>query len=369
MGKITAMGLIFANMHDGALPELTANRSMGSVPFGGRYRLIDFPLSGMVNAGITRVGVITKRNYDSLMDHLGSGKAWDLSRKTEGLCLLTAYCADEEYEGRIKPLSGAERFLEGAKAEYVVLADSYVAGNIDYAALLQAHVDSGADITVGYKDGCAPGLRDDLLLSLSRDNWVRDVMIGGGENREASFGIGLYVISRTLLLRLTREAAGRSVLSFERGVLQRHKDYLRIYGYAVPEWTAPIYSLPSFFAANMALLDNDVRRRLFVTGRPVYTKVRDCCPATYGLNSDVTDSLVADGAHIDGCVRHSILFRDVSVGKHAVVENAIVMQGSVIMQSAGLCCAVLDKNVTVREGRQLRGVEDYPIHVKKGVTV
>ena len=369
MGKYTAMGLIFANMHDSALPELTANRAMGSVPFGGRYRLIDFPLSSMVNAGITRVGVITKRNYESLMDHLGSGKAWDLSRKTEGLYMLTSYGADEEYEGRITPLSGSERFLEGAKAEYVVLADSHVVGNVDYAALLQAHVDSGADITVGYKDGRPPRMRDDLLLSLSRDNWVRDIIIGAGENHDASFGLGLYVISRTLLLRLIREAAGRSVLSFERGVLQRHKDYLRIYGYAVPEWTAPIYSLPSFYAANMAMLDNEVRQRLFPPGRPVYTKVRDCCPASYGLDSDVTDSLVADGTHIEGRVAHSILFRDVSVGKHAVVENAIVMQGSVIMSSAHLRCVVLDKNVTIREGRSLQGVEDYPIHVKKGMTV
>ncbi|MBQ8753223.1 MAG: glucose-1-phosphate adenylyltransferase subunit GlgD [Clostridia bacterium] len=369
MGKYTVMGLIFANMHDSALSELTSRRAMGSVPFGGRYRLIDFPLSNMVNAGISRVGIITKQNYQSLMDHLGSGKAWDLSRKTEGLYMLTASGADEEYDGRLKPLIGVESFIAGAKTEYVILADSHVVGNIDYAAIVQKHVESGADITVAYSDGSAPRLRDNLLLTLSRDNWVRDIVVGDGEGQESSFGLGLYVISRTLLLRLIREAAGRSMVSFERGVLQRNKDYLKIYGYNVPEWNAPIYSLQSYFAANMALLEESVRQELFPAGRPIYTKVRDCSPAIYGLKSDVTHSLVADGAHIEGKVVNSIIFRDVSVGKIAVVENCIVMQGSVITPASSLTCAILDKNVTVKEGRKLQGVESYPLYIKKGMTV
>ncbi|MBP3388448.1 MAG: glucose-1-phosphate adenylyltransferase subunit GlgD [Clostridia bacterium] len=369
MGKYTVMGLIFANMHDSALSELTSHRAMGSVPFGGRYRLIDFPLSNMVNAGISRVGIITKQNYESLMDHLGSGKAWDLSRKTEGLYMLTAPGADEEYDGRLKPLLGVERFLAGAKTEYVILADSHVVGNIDYAAMVQKHVETGADITVAYSDGATPRLRDSLLLTLSRDNWVRDIVVGSGDTAESSFGLGLYVLSRTLLLRLIREAAGRSVASFERGVLQRNKDYLKIYGYEVPEWTMPIYSIQSYFAANMALLDPQVRQKLFLTGRPIYTKVRDCCPAIYGLKADVSGSLVADGAHIEGKVVNSIIFRDVSIGKNAVVENSIVMQGSVITPSASLQCAILDKNVTVKEGRKMQGVESYPLYIKKGMTV
>ena len=147
MGKYTATGLIFANRHDEAIREMTAHRSMGSLPFGSRYRLIDFPLSNMVNAGITRVGVITKKNYASLMDHLGSGKAWDLSRKKEGLYVLTAQSSDEDYDGRLKPLIDLESFVKAAKTEYIVLTDSYVVGSIDYAAMLQEHVESGADIT------------------------------------------------------------------------------------------------------------------------------------------------------------------------------------------------------------------------------
>ena len=242
-------------------------------------------------------------------------------------------------------------------------------GNIDYAAIVQKHVESGADITVAYSDGSAPRLRDNLLLTLSRDNWVRDIVVGDGEGQESSFGLGLYVISRTLLLRLIREAAGRSMVSFERGVLQRNKDYLKIYGYNVPEWNAPIYSLQSYFAANMALLEESVRQELFPAGRPIYTKVRDCSPAIYGLKSDVTHSLVADGAHIEGKVVNSIIFRDVSVGKNAVVENCIVMQGSVITPASSLTCAILDKNVTVKEGRKLQGVESYPLYIKKGMTV
>lgn len=369
MGKYTATGLIFANRHDGAVREMTAHRSMGSLPFGGRYRLIDFPLSNMVNAGITRVGVITKKNYASLMDHLGSGKAWDLSRKKEGLYVLTAQGSDEDYDGRLRPLIDLESFIHAAKTEYIVITDSHVAASIDYAAMLQAHAESGADITVAYVNGKAPRLRDTLILSLGDDGIVQDIELDMAGGIEASYGIGLYVLSKSLLLEIIHEARRRGVTNFERDFLQHGKGHIKLCGYEIKEWTAVIYSLQSYFEANMALLDEDVRKALFLPGRPVYTKVRDCSPAIYGLNSDVSNSLVADGSHINGKVVNSIIFRDVSIAKHAVVENSIVMQGSVITQDAQLNCVILDKNVTVKESRRLQGVETYPLFVKKGVSV
>lgn len=365
-----AIGFLFANMHDECLPSLSANRAIGSVPFGGRYRLIDFALSSMVNAGISRVGIITKRNYFSLMDHLGSGKAWDLSRKTEGLNILPPVSADAAgYAGRIDSLKSAKEMLRAAKQEYVVLSDCHVAGTIDMDALLKAHRQSQADVTIAYKEGVAPALADNLILALRRDKRVRDISLGGRPENACAYGVGLYVIGRQLLLRLLDEAEGRDAHHFERDILQKQMDFLSIMGYPVKEYTVVIDSLQTYFNANMALLEPENRRKMFCADRPIYTKVRDYPAAVYGLHSSVNNSLVADGAHIEGMVCNSIVFRDVQIAEGAVVENSIVMQGSVISKEAQIGYAVLDKNVTIKEQRSLKGVETFPFYITKGETV
>lgn len=370
MSQNSAIGFLFANMHDESLPSLTANRAMGSVPFGGRYRLIDFALSSMVNAGISRVNVIAKRNYFSLMDHLGSGKAWDLSRKTEGLSILPPVSVDAAgYVGRIDSLQSAREMLRASKHEYVILSDCHVAGTLDTDALLEAHRHSQADITVAYKEGIAPAFSDNLILALRRDKRVRDIAIGGRPESPCAFGIGLYVIGRQMLLRLLDEAASRNVHHFERDILQKQLDFLSVAGYPVKEYIAVIDSFQTYFNANMALLERENRQKMFCADRPVYTKVRDYPAAVYGLHSSVSNSLIADGAHIEGTVRNSIIFRDVQIAEDAVVENSIVMQGSVISRGAQLGCAVLDKNVTIKEQRSLKGVETFPFFINKGETV
>lgn len=370
MSQNNVMGLLFPNMHDESLPELTANRAMGSVPFGGRYRLIDFPLSNLVNAGVSRVGVITKSNYHSLMDHLGSGKAWDLSRKTEGLNILPPTATSAAgYAGRIDSLQGAREMLRAAKHDYVILSDCHVAGTVDMDALMEAHRASGADVTVAYKEGKPPAFQDNLTLALRRDKRVKDIAVGGRSEAMCCYGIGLYVIGRQTLLRMLDEATARDAHHFERDILQKELDFLNIYGYPVREYTVVIDSLATFFEANMALLQRENRIRMFRVDSPVYTKVRDFPGTVYGLHSSVSNSLLADGCHIEGTVKNSIVFRDVQIAEDAVVENSIVMQGSVISRGVQLNCAVLDKNVTVKEQRSLKGMETLPFFIGKGTTV
>lgn len=370
MRNNNVLGLLFSNMHDEALRELTGIRALGSVPFGGRYRLIDFPLSNMVNAGISKVGVITKSNYQSLMDHIGSGKSWDLSRKNEGLYFLPPFgTSDEMYNGRIASLNGIQPFLRNSKEEYVVLSDCHVVGNIDYDRLVETHLASGADITVAYKRGPVPPMTDNLLLYMDPDGRVNDMILGPGGEEKGAYGLGLYTMAKSVLMRLISAAVSRNRMHFERDVLQRHVDTLRIYGYEVPEYTAVICSLNSYFQANMDLLDPGVRAALFPSRRPIYTKVRDCAPAVYGLHATVKDSLVADGSKIDGSVSRSIIFRDVQIERDAVLENCIVMQGSVICKNSRLGAVIMDKDVVVKEGRTLTGFESYPVFVSKGSVV
>ncbi|MBQ9414815.1 MAG: glucose-1-phosphate adenylyltransferase subunit GlgD [Clostridia bacterium] len=370
MSYTNVMGLIFPNMHDETLRDMTSVRALGSVPFGGRYRLIDFTLSNMVNMGVSKVGVITKSNYQSLMDHLGSGKAWDLSRKNQGLYILPPFgITDESYAGRIAGLATLDAFFSNSKEDYVLLSDCHVVGNIDYEKIVDAHIASGADITVAYQTGVIPQLDSTLVLSTGLDDRIADIAIGDSGETTGKYAIGLYVIAKALLRQLVHSAVSRNQMHFERDILQRNVQDMRIFGYEVTEKTLMISSLASYFAANMALLDPETRAKIFRTDRRIYTKVRDCCPAIYGLKSSVSNSLVADGAVIEGSVKNSIIFRDVKIGENARIENCIVMQGTIVSGSSTLGSVILDKDVWIKENRTLQGFESYPIFIEKGATV
>ncbi len=369
MQKNQVMGLLFPNMGDSTLGDLTGQRSIGSTPFGGRYRLIDFPLSNMVHAGISKVGVITKKNYNSLMDHLGSGKAWDLSRKNEGLYYLPPRGSDDLYEGRISSLADILPFLQASKEEMVVLSDCYTVGNIDLDRMIAHHIAGGADVTIGYVRTTLQGAIDRMMVWPGIDGRITDIVFNQSEEADGCFSIGLYVMSKAFLIRTIKDAIGRNLTHFERDILQKHIDSLHVAGYEIEEKTMMICSQEQYFAANMALLDPEVRAKLFLPGRPIYTKVRDCAPARYGLHSSVSDSLVGDGAHIHGTVRNAIVFRDVDIGRDAVVENCVVMQGAIIGERAQLRYTIADKNVVVKDGRSLQGCESYPIYIAKNTIV
>lgn len=370
MRNYTAMGLIFANMHDDVIRECTTIRSMGSLPFGGRYRLVDFVLSNMVNAGISKVGVITKSNYQSMMDHLGSGKAWDLSRKNEGLFFLPPRTSDDaSYQGRIRSLADVMAFLHRSKEELVILSDCHMVTSMDYGALLQKHVESNADVTVAYCCGVIPTLADIPILRMDENDRVTDMLIGRVDDNEGCYGIGVYIMRKEWLIHIVNEAVARNLYHFERDILQSRLNDITVCGYKVPSLVMPIYSLSSYYAANLALLDGEVRAQLFPPRRPVYTKVRDCAPVQYGLHAQVTNSLVADGASIDGTVKNSIIFRGVNIGRDTLVENCVVMQDVTVADRCSLTCVVADKNAVFREGRTLQGFESYPVYIAKNAIV
>ena len=361
------LGLLFPNCHDNALREFTAERALGSIPFGGRYRLIDFALSGMAHAGVGKVGVITKRNDQSLMEHLGSGKAWGLSRKTEGLYYLAPHdVPDDLYDGKVAALHSIDTFLESSIEDLVVMSDCHAVGNLSYKALLEAHQTSGADITVAYRFGACPALSDTLLLEMDEAGAVQSLRLGVNPAGDHACGIGTYVINKDLLRRLVADAAAENFLHFDRDILLRQLHTLRIGGFQVPASTRLVSSPEAYFEATMALLDTDTRAEILPLATPVYTINRDVCPAIYGLNSCVSRSLVADGSFVDGTVKNSVLFRDVRVEKGATVENAIVMQGTVIKAGAHVSHAILDKDVVLSEGKSLAGLADFPLYVKKG---
>jgi glucose-1-phosphate adenylyltransferase len=365
------LGLIFSNMHEEKVRELTENRTMGSLPFGGRYCLIDFPLSNMVNSGINKVGVLTKSHYQSLMDHLGSGKAWDLSRKREGLFLLPPFQAESSGgNSRIESLSSAQAFLQNSKEEYVLLTDSDTVCNIDYADVLAHHVETQADITLVCRCGSLPvQLSNPTVYAADPDGRVRDMLINPRTEGECCYGMSMMLIRRELLLSLVADCVSRNHYNFKRDLLQRNIARYRVFVYEFKGFAKTICSGVAYFEANMALMLPNVRMQLFDPRRPIYTKVRDDMPARYGLGASVSNSLIADGCVIEGEVRNSVLFRGVHVGKKTVVENCIVLQDSVIRPNSRLNYVIADKNVLIKDERSLLGFESYPVYIAKGSVV
>lgn len=371
MGNV--LGLVFANMHDTTLGDMTKNRTMGSVMFGGRYRLIDFPLSNMVNSGISEVGVITKSNYQSLLDHLGSAREWDLARKKGGLYILPPFGNVEStlYRGRIEALYGAMSFIKHSRAKYVILSDCDVVTNIDYKPIVAAHIESGADITAVAHTGVysSDDIKTSTVFNVDADKNVTSVLINPDISGTCTTSLNVFVISMDFLIETVNDAMARGNVSFERNILQEKCRELKIKIYEYDNYFSKLNSPESYFKSNMALLEPENARKLFVPKRSIYTKVSDNAPVKYDLDSKVSNSLIADGCIIEGEVENSVLFRGVKVGKGAKVKNCILMQGTVVGDNAELNYLITDKNVSICENHILTSSPQYPMYVGKGASV
>lgn len=371
MGNV--LGLVFANMHDTTLGDMTKNRTMGSVMFGGRYRLIDFPLSNMVNSGISEVGVITKSNYQSLLDHLGSAREWDLARKKGGLYILPPFGNVEStlYRGRIEAIYGAMSFIKHSRAKYVILSDCDVVTNIDYKPIVAAHIESGADITAVAHTGVysSDDIKTSTVFNVDADKNVTSVLINPDISGTCTTSLNVFVMSMDFLIETVNDAMARGNVSFERNILQEKCRELKIKIYEYDNYFSKLNSPESYFKSNMALLEPENARKLFVPKRSIYTKVSDNAPVKYDLDSKVSNSLVADGCIIEGEVENSVLFRGVKVGKGAKVKNCILMQGTVVGDNAELNYLITDKNVSICENHILTSSPQYPMYVGKGASV
>lgn len=367
------LGIIFSSMHDTILGELTAHRTTGSVPFGGRYRFIDFTLSNMVNAGISDVGVIAKSNYQSLLDHLGSGKEWDLSRRGGGLHILPPFSLNHNnvYRGRMEALSGIIGYIKHSKAKYVIMTDCNVIANMDYAEIIEQHAQSGCDITMAYKKMDITDVNEDtnVLLTVGENGKVTDITKCVGAVKGANVALNICVMKKSTLEKMVEYCSAHNYYSFRRDILLSRDRQYTIGAYEFKGYAALIQNTKDYFDSNMDLLKKQVRDDLFCPERPIYTKVHDEMSAHYGLGSSVKNSLLADGCVIKGEVENSIIFRGVTVGEGAVVKNSVVMQSTEIADGAELNYVFTDKNVVITEGRKINGFETYPIYIPKNKEV
>ena len=372
---MNAVGIIFSSINEKSVYELTKQRTMASVPFGCRYRLIDFALSNMVNSGVTHVGLVTHYNYQSLMDHIGSGKDWDLARRHGGIKILPPYItafansSNHLYSTRLEALISIRDFISGCKEEVVVLSDCDTVCNIDLSAMIEQHVATNADITLGVKSSYVSQDSSRSLMIVRSDDEGRAVEVGEYEGLKNGFEdvcVRIMVVGRKYLEELITDAIARGYTSFTKDILVRNCKNHNIRTFKFDGYFATIRSLSDYFRCSMDLLDPEIRRSIFsVEHRPVFTKVRNSAPASYVTGAIVRNSLIADGCVIEGTVENSILFRGVKVGKNTHIKNSIIMQDTITGENVYLNCVITDKNVVIRDGRVLSGHETKPFFIDK----
>ena len=372
-----AMGLIFPNSFDAYVSRMVKLRAMASLPFASRYRLVDFVLSSMSNCGIDNVYILPNRNYLSLMDHLGTGREWDLARKNGGVHIFPPFAesGNQVAPGRVGGLNNVLRLLKDSTEKYVFMADTNIAVNFDFNAMLAEHIATGADVTMAYNELTLPesalsnsDVGKDLFYSFEiADGRITDISINSTEG-EQNLSMNYILMERELMIKLVSEAYTRGLPHFIRDVLWAQRNELNLHAFKYEGYVSRIWSITSYFEENMKLLDDKNLDALF-SGNPIYTKVRDDNPTRYIAGAKVSNVMVADGCVIEGEVENSILFRGVKIAKGAKVSNCILMQDTVVEEGANLEYIISDKNATITAGKELKGTETYPVYIEKHIVV
>ncbi len=363
------MGLVFSNIHDQSLPEMTRWRTIASVPIASRYRMVDFVLSNMVNSGIMEVGIITKTKYNSLMKHVGSGRDWDLDRKHGGVSIISPYVeagSGALYTNRLEAMINSIGSLESSSSDLVLLTDCDILANIPLKDIVERHIESGADVTAVFKRMTfdTPKHMGRIGFELDGDNRVVNVTnlkeISGTNN----ISMNIWVLNRTLLINILRESSTYGFRSFSKDVLPRQIKRINVKGYEFNGYTKALTDLNQYFEANMDVLKPDIRRELFGNvDYPVYTKVKDSAPTKYGDKAQVKNSLISDGCIIEGTVENSVLFRGVRVDEGAVIKNSVILNDSIIENNASMDYIIMDKRAIARRNRVIAGCEGHPFFI------
>ena len=369
------MGVIYTGEKDSFLRELTLLRAIAAMPVAGRYRVIDFLVSSMVGSGMRNVGVIMQKNYHSLMDHLGSGKEWDLHGKNDGLYILPPFLTRDNvgvYNGSLDALHSNMNYLRRSRQEYVLLCNSLIVFNANFTDMFKSYLDSGCDVMMLYtKDPEMQRPEYGTYLDIDPTGKVIDIEIDPTKPRYENTSMDVILLRKDLLIDLVDRGAAHGYHDLVRDVLQRmaRDAGLNLCGYEYKDICFRLDSVQSYFKFNLATLDTDVRHRLFPEDKPVYTKVRDELPARYMDDAWVLNSMVADGCIINGMVEHSVLFRGVKIDKGAQVKNCIIMQDCHIEEGVQLENCILDKQAIIKHDGRLIGPSAYPIVISKNMII
>ncbi|MBQ9674066.1 MAG: glucose-1-phosphate adenylyltransferase subunit GlgD [Ruminococcus sp.] len=360
------LGLIFANTNEDSLSQLTAKRTMASVPFGGKYRLIDFPLSNMSNAGINNVGIIASSNYFSLMDHVGSGHAWDLSKRKSGVTILPPF-SGKSFDNALETIETLHGYIENRDETDVLICHTNAVANLDYQKMYYQHVKKGADITFCYKYQDINNNKNyPMVADIDDDGRINRLQIRPQILGDCNLITGSILIRKDLLMSIVRECVATNNTGYRKLFLDFDLNKYKVFGYEHKGYLKTFCSMQDYYSISMDLMDGNVRKDLFNPERPIYTKVRDDRPSRYGFDCSVKGSLIAQGCEINGSVENSIISKGVVIGKNVSVKNCIIMQDSVIGENATISNVIIDKDCYIADDQQLMGAPNYPVYIEKG---
>lgn len=366
------MSVIFASDNETKLNELTLHRTTASLPFCGRYRFIDFALSNLVNSQITTIGIVTRNNYSSLMDHIRMGRDWDLNRKNSGIAVFPPYASNTArsiFKGKIEALYGILDYIKKASEEYIIITNSNIAANLDFDDVYEKHIKNQADITMLTYNSEPTNARRMLVETDKKDRVIGSRITQDAQEVKHDLNLNIYLLKKSLLIDLITDCYERGFYDFERNIVQQKSDELKIYAYKVASHAAIIDDVKSYYSESMRVLDIDTRNDLFYRFGKIFTKVKDSVPAKYLKGAMVKNSLIADGCVINGKVENSILFRGVVVEEGASITNSIVMENGKIMKNATLSYTITDKEVTITEDKNISGFMTYPLVIVKNKTI
>ncbi|AFS77672.1 glucose-1-phosphate adenylyltransferase GlgD [Gottschalkia acidurici 9a] len=356
------------------LNDIIKGRSLATIPFGGRYRLVDFHLSNMVNSGIQNVGILVRKNYRSLLGHVRSPKEWDLDRKKDGIFILPPDNENQEWvnlKGDLEVLQGNMDYLIRSKQQYVLITGANIICNIDYSKAVEFHRENNNDITVIYKklDGDINDISSYTQIKIDKDEKIMDMEVNTNKISGGNVSLEMYIMSKDLLIDIVYGCTGRGEHDLVKDGIVKNLNKLKVYGYRFDGYSANINSIQSYYHHSMELLDVGIWKELFYKSGLIYTKMKDLAPAKYGKYSNVHNTVVANGCVIDGEVSNSIMFREVKIEKGGSIKNSIIMQGCKIEEGVVLENVIVDKDCYISKNQKIIGCLNYPIVVGKKTTI
>lgn len=372
---LDAMGIINLYEKDDLLQKLVDHRPVATLPFAGRYRLIDFTLSNMVNSGITNIGVLTGVKARSVMDHLRSGKEWDLARRRDGLFLLpTNHRLQSLLEtlNNIDDLQSHIDYIACSKQKHVLFANTKVVCSTNFKAFYDFHVKNNADISIMYKTEDTSKFHKDFYYSaLEADvnGRVFDLALGNQTSHMNKVNLNIMLFKKNVLMDLIADTYAHSGINLIKDGIIRNMSKFNIFAYEYTGYTARMATIEEYFKNNLAVLEPSVRQALFAENWPIHTKSKDEAPTKYTAEAVVQNSMLANGCIICGSVSNSILSRGVKVDKGASLHNTVIMQNCTIGPNVVLENVICDKNVTISAGKTLRGDINYPLVISKGKVI
>ena len=360
------LGIINLDENESKMGELVRYRTLASVPISGRYRIIDFIISNMSNSGIEGIGIFTKNKSRSLVNHLTNGRPWDLHRKKDGLRVFNFGDYDPYYDDVHNFIENIE-FIKNSRKEYVLLAPSYMICNIDYNELIKTHKNEKNDITIVYKkiNNAKDSFIDCEVLNINEVNRVISIGENIGRENEANISMEMYIMKTNLFIDIIYECVKNGIDRKVKNYISRNLNDIKVGTYEFKGYLSCVNSVKSYFDSNMDILDEKINRELFYDKDPIYTKSQDEAPTKYTKESEVVNSIVANGSYIEGTVKNCIIGRRVHIGKGSIIENCIILQNSKIEDNVYMSKVIADKGTTVNKNQNINGTENYPVTIQK----